>query len=305
VDCVPLIDGGYYVINNILYECEPNVDSTRILCQKVNKEGYFISSPNEILHQCLDSKLFTDSNPDSILTNILEIDEKTISTEFDESPTADIEEMDNEKEITCRPIDCQINDKIQYNTDGKLVEMYQCKYILDYNANKWISLICNSGNYVRNKNGFFQCEDEKDSISEEYVVPPNAEHTTTFNDFTTEITMTASSTIFSDETTDSMETTTSETLFSEMEESTTTSEEITTTTLSFEEESTMTTETLTTTPSTTTTQATQTTSSEPIQKESGHESTAFKIAIPLIITTVLSTIFIVILYIKKRRRDDN
>ena len=213
--------------------------------------------------------------------------------------------MDNEKEITCRPIDCQINDKIQYNTDGKLVEMYQCKYILDYNANKWISLICNSGNYVRNKNGFFQCEDEKDSISEEYVVPPNAEHTTTFNDFTTEITMTASSTIFSDETTDSMETTTSETLFSEMEESTTTSEEITTTTLSFEEESTMTTETLTTTPSTTTTQATQTTSSEPIQKESGHESTALKIAIPLIITTVLSTIFIVILYIKKRRRDDN
>jgi len=321
VDCVPVIDGGYYVINNILHECDPNVDSTRIICQKLNKEGYFISSPNEILYECLDSKLFTNSKNNPILLNIMEIDEKIISTEFDETPTTDIEEVDNEKEITCKPIDCQINDMIHYKTDGKLVEMYQCKYIVDYKENKWISIICNSGNYVRNKNGFFQCEDEKDNISKKYIIPPNAEHTTTFNDFTSKITITpsSSSAIFNIETTDSMidTITSSEILFTEMEEFTTTSEEMITMTLSFEEEESMmttekltkipiiTTTTTTVPPTTTATQDTQATSIEPTQKESGHKSTALKIAIPIIITTMLSTISIIILYIKKRCRRNN
>jgi len=66
-------------------------------------------------------------------------------------------------------------------TSEERMTLYECKLIMDTHETKWVSLSCDSGNYIKDKNGFYQCEEEKEGILENYIKKPNYEHTITKN----------------------------------------------------------------------------------------------------------------------------
>eukprot|EP00833_Pecoramyces_ruminatium_P017478 jgi/Orpsp1_1/1191510/evm.model.d7180000086475.1 len=117
----------------------------------MTKEGYFLSYAEETLFEC---------------------------TKVKESTTS-------ETEIECHTINCDV-DNIINNTNEDQNEMYLCMSMTDSQENKWISQDCESGNYVKDENNYYQCEGEMDSIFEENIQKPNSNHTITISSiFTT------------------------------------------------------------------------------------------------------------------------
>eukprot|EP00833_Pecoramyces_ruminatium_P006629 jgi/Orpsp1_1/1180661/evm.model.c7180000074242.1 len=51
VECTQATKGGYYNINGILYECNPNDAYDQLECHNMTKEGYFLSYPEETLFE--------------------------------------------------------------------------------------------------------------------------------------------------------------------------------------------------------------------------------------------------------------
>jgi len=91
--CIQATEGGYYIIDHEFLECNPSEEGASLECKKVRKEGYFLSSPEDILYECHQS-----------IDPIMEPDETTETTE-----TTEIE--DSEKETG------EINDTMEFEED--------------------------------------------------------------------------------------------------------------------------------------------------------------------------------------------
>jgi len=340
IECKEVMDGGYYVINNELHECDPNSDGNQIECKPMNKEGYFMSSYDDTLYNCKNiNKSFVNENNNNDINNnnnnnnnnnesIGDIDEfSTIqdssdatSTEFEEEPTDSIEIHDIE--IVCQPVECSLGDNIYYETEINLIDMYQYSQIENTNDCKWISLTCISGNYRKDINGFYQCEDEKESIHDKFIERPNAEYTSTIssnNKLTTAFTDTIKTTSKIETTTftDTIETT------SKIETTTFNTPTITKTTLMMNSSTTTTTitdintsssklsSTFTDNPTKTTVTLTSTTKSnfsteiESIPKENSNNGSKIIITILLIIIIIVIILIIVVYLFKKKLSHNN
>jgi len=212
IECKQAKDGGYYMIDNTMYDCNPNIDGNQLKCSVMRKEGYFMSYNDETLYEC--KKNINESNANetnetspttvdineretngNVETNEKEtngdVETKEQKTddhdEISTTPTPYEEQGENDGlEVICRPVECTLGDTKNYKSEEDTIEMYKCKQLVDSGENKWISSDCDSGNYIKDKNGFYQCENEKESISEEHIKSPNEEHTV-YEETTTEI----------------------------------------------------------------------------------------------------------------------
>ena len=205
IECKQAKDGGYYIIDNTMYECDPNIEGNQLKCSVMKKEGYFISYNDETLYEC--KKNINDSidNSNEISPTTVKINEREtneyvetnekVTNEYDETLSTSIpnEELIEEDglEVLCKPIECILGDVKYFKSEEDTIEMYKCKKLINSGENKWVSPNCDSGNYIKDENGFYQCENEKENISEEYIKPPNDEHTVyKTEEITTEISTT-------------------------------------------------------------------------------------------------------------------
>ena len=303
IECKEATDGGYYVIDNELFECDPNSDGNRIECKTMVKEGYFTSYYDGTLYTCKNVNTSLDdennnnnkstSDHDNMVNFSTTQDSDTTTTEFEGEPTDSIEIQD--REITCQPVECLLGDNIYYETEVNLIEMYQNTPIENTDDCRWISLTCTSGNYRKERNGFYQCEDEKASIHDKYIEHPNEEYTSTISSkskLTTTFTDTTSrieTTIFTSMITKTTETT------SVMNSSTTTNTSSSKSISSFTNNPTKTTETLTST-----TESSYSTEIESNPKEDSN-NTSNIIATVLIILILIAIILIIVIYLIKKK----
>ena len=263
IECEQLTKGGYYVMDQELYDCnilgvdenENENETTTIgnetdhhnhhhplVCEKMKKEGYFLSPSKDILYEChgregwmeimksLSEQMqmntilktststpttvttTTDPNVDTtdmetMKTTEIETETETftfestwITTEIETGQNMEMEMEMKLEEVTCQPVECVLttinNKKYLVTSDGQPVVMYECKKVMikestsemnETNNNnnnytyqfQWISRSCDSGNYIKDENGFYVCEEEKERLSEEYIKKPNYEHTVT------------------------------------------------------------------------------------------------------------------------------
>jgi len=56
IECTEAIEGGYYWIDNELYECEANEEEEKLVCEIVQKEGYFLTKSKGDLYECSEKK---------------------------------------------------------------------------------------------------------------------------------------------------------------------------------------------------------------------------------------------------------
>jgi Holliday junction resolvase len=55
IECTQATTGGYYMVDDVLKECEPNEDADQLICKDVEKEGYFIAYNKENLYECVET----------------------------------------------------------------------------------------------------------------------------------------------------------------------------------------------------------------------------------------------------------
>ncbi|ORX76366.1 scaffoldin [Anaeromyces robustus] len=230
IECTQAVQGGYYIINDELLECEPNEDGDQLVCTKMNKEGYFLAEPGEILYQCVEKEDESDEDEyddedesdeyedetipsggkddnnegedDSMETSMIANDEDD-GDEDDVIPlTADsgyVMPTETPYDNSPMKVDCSVvvcsDEPIIFEDEGKIKQMYVCKNVYEDDETKeeekkWISETCSSGNYIKINDGYYKCEDEKESLDEEYIEKPNESHTTSVNTYTEEKTST-------------------------------------------------------------------------------------------------------------------
>jgi len=298
VECSQATEGGYYEIDGVLMECEANLDGSKLECEEVDKEGYFLSKPDDTLYMCSErqeeeqaevpedeevniNKILEKLNGNNGESDSEDDDDKTSTTETttetstESSTTTTTTEESTTSTTTydeytptpivvdCKPVTCEVGQNIynkNSNGEDNLNElMYECKSTPE-NGNKFESS-CDSGNYVKGINGFYECENDKSGLDEDKIEKPNEEHTSkteTPPETTTQTEPTSSSS-----TSSSTTTTTTTSSSSSSSSSSTTTEGTTTTTTSAPPDSTTkppasstTSATTTTTPKATTTTTT-------------------------------------------------
>jgi len=308
IECKQAIEGGYYIIDNVMYDCDPNSDDSQIECKTMKKEGFFISYPDNTLYECKgahESVMNEDNKITMETMTTTEMNDFFITEDYETTSTEkiEVEQRDSnesyDKNISCQPVECILGNTKYYKVEDNLIEMYQCKQIGNSNINKWISINCASGNYVKDNNGYYQCEDEKESISEKYIEHPSDEKTTT--SYSKSHLFTTTTSIKSHFSTTSTSTKSSlSTIPTEMKDST---DEIVETTINTEN---------TINPSKTTVTSISTSSSystieESIPKEDDNENSSILIPIIIIviITIACSGCIFIIFFIKRRRDNDN
>jgi len=217
LECDLIMEGGYYVIEGELVECDPNAENNQLECKEMTKEGYFISKPDNILYECKDQYEFLsmdmyeytssieDESTESAIATSNPMEEKFISTPMDPLDSIELEMGVKERDISCHSLDtCTQGEVKNYLTNEGVIPMFVCKTMMDSekekNETRWISVHCASGNYVKDLNNYYKCEDEKDSLSggeghspierphNEYTITgevPNKTKTTTLTTLTT------------------------------------------------------------------------------------------------------------------------
>jgi len=203
VECSQAIEGGYYVIGDMLMECDVNEDGDKLVCEEMDKEGYFLTQPDGELWECVaKSDESQDAVPDEDIevSKILEQlnaeagndagknseDETTsagdepTTTEAEPTTTTPVDEYTpTPVDVVCAPVECKVG-KVIYQKDENGVEdedspIYVCKNVKD-DVNKF-ETECDSGNYVKGRNGYYICESDKSSIDDEKINKPNDDHT--------------------------------------------------------------------------------------------------------------------------------
>jgi len=308
IECKQTIEGGYYIIDNVMYDCDPNSDDSQIECKTMKKEGFFLSYPDNTLYECKgahESVMNEDNKITMETMTTTEMNDFFITEDYETTSTEkiEVEQRDSnesyDKNISCQPVECILGNTKYYKVEDNLIEMYQCKQIGNSNINKWISINCASGNYVKDNNGYYQCEDEKESISEKYMEHPSDEKTTT--SYSKSHLFTTTTSIKSHFSTTSISNKSSlSTISTEMKYST---NEIVETTTNTEN---------TVNPSKTTVTSISTSSSsstieESIPKEDDNENSSILIPIIIIviITIACSGCIFIIFFIKRKRDNDN
>jgi len=211
VECSQATEGGYYVIDGELMECEPNESNNGLVCEEMDKEGYFLAKPDDILYECDEIVEETEAADDEPTPDISKIyddldkgngsgDEKgnnsgdeeessstdtttesstTTTTETStttETTTTTEESTPTPVDVTCKPVECELNKVISFDNEDGAVEMYVCKKPTDSKENKWVPSDCDSGNYVKDGE-YYKCEDEKEDVDKNNLEQPNTDHT--------------------------------------------------------------------------------------------------------------------------------
>lgn len=203
VECSQAVEGGYYVVDGELVECEANEEGDGLECKEVEKEGYFLAKPEDILYECSEkgedeqaevptedieiSKLLDelDGNGDGIDTNDEEDTETSSETATETTTTSTVEETTSTTTyeeytptpvaVVCKPVSCEVTKTVYQKTadgeDDLESPMYVCV------ENKFTTDKCDSGNYIKGRNGFYICESDKEDVDEEKIEKPNTEHT--------------------------------------------------------------------------------------------------------------------------------
>jgi len=209
VECSQAVEGGYYNFDGELMSCEANVDGSKLECEEMDKEGYFKAKPDDQLWKC-EEKFDEDEDEQAQVpedeVNINKIlekldgngensgdsndeDEETTTSETTTTSTTTIEETTTTTtteepsatpvEVKCKPVKCIVGEKIykkdKNGEDVKDAPMYECKAVPE-KGNEFVST-CESGNYIKDRNGFYICEDDKRDLDEEKIEKPNNEHT--------------------------------------------------------------------------------------------------------------------------------
>jgi len=206
VECSQALEGGYYVIDGKLMECNVNEDNDKLVCDEMDKEGYFLSQPDGELWECVEKsedsqasvpdedlevskvldKLNAEAGGDGVEDSLVDSEDETSesstepsSTEAEATPTTYEEYTPTPVAVECAPIECKVG-KVIYQKDENGVEIegspiYVCKNVKD-GENKF-ETECDSGNFIKGRNGYYICESDKNSIEEEKVEKPNDDHT--------------------------------------------------------------------------------------------------------------------------------
>jgi len=202
VECAQALEGGYYVIDGKLMECEVNEDGDKLVCNEMDKEGYFLAQPEGELWECVEKKedeqqavpeedvevskvlqlLNADAGDGAGEDSVEETSEaftETTTTEAETTTTTFEEYTPTPVAVECAPIECKLG-KVIYQKDENGVEIenspiYVCKNVKD--GENRFETECDSGNYIKGKNGYYICEADKSDIEEEKVEKPNDDHT--------------------------------------------------------------------------------------------------------------------------------
>lgn len=203
IECSQAIEGGYYVINGKLMECEVNEDGDKLVCNEMDKEGYFIAQPEGELWECVEKSeveqaAIPEEDEDMEVSKVLDklnaeagnagedsVEEtsdaftETTTTEAETTTTTFEEYTPTPVAVECAPIECKLG-KVIYQKDENGVEIenspiYVCKSVKD--GENRFETECDSGNYIKGKNGYYICEADKSDIEEGKIDKPNDDHT--------------------------------------------------------------------------------------------------------------------------------
>jgi len=193
LECKEIRKEGLFLADNknSLYECKAKEDEKADISRVI--DGLIDMSENK--NKTVDIEEKINIQYEKRDENDEEVIESTTTLLLE-----DEEEIIEETDVNCYEIDCANNYKVIRNG----IELYACERkvkseegndtnnevestpigtdnnsIIDEEGNpEWVTK-CDSGNYVKNKNNYYKCEDEKGKIEEEYIEKPNTEHTST------------------------------------------------------------------------------------------------------------------------------
>jgi len=193
VSCKEATQGGYYLLDNEIIDCEVDENHDKLECQKNQKEGYFVTvNENNSLYSCncqnknknnsvnsnksrentmvddKDDNQNSTSNPSPDDLDSTKTVEYPSSTEMDLSST---ETNLSSNEVTCSLINFGSTNNITIESQDEMIELYHS----DQDENTWNSS-CSSKNYIKYDN-FFECEDFRISLDVKKINYVNANHT--------------------------------------------------------------------------------------------------------------------------------
>jgi len=208
--CEEIMKEGYFLADgkNVLYECIEKVEEVEI--SKVNSELYAnidLEGENENPENNLieENEIELDKRQESEPTVTEKA--KTVTEGTSESPTEVPEEPKGPIDVTCKVIEC-IEGTVVKSGGENSVDLYICKLVEkndekpsenskeenneeklnfdgeedeeeEINKYQWISKDCESGNFLKKDDSYYECEDKKDNIKEEYIEKPNNDKTST------------------------------------------------------------------------------------------------------------------------------
>jgi len=195
--CDEVMKEGYFLADgkDALYECVEKVEEEDLGISSITNElnGY------EDLEE-MDSRRREEGDEEE--KSVSTRNSITVTDEPTATPTETIEEPKGPVEVNCKVIEC--NEGTIINSGGEnSVDLYICK-LVENNEEKeieneneatdeekeededeeiskyqWVSKDCESGNYLKKNDSYYECEDKKDSIKEEYIEKPNNDKTST------------------------------------------------------------------------------------------------------------------------------
>ena len=250
VECVQATEGGYYVIDGELMNCEPNEDEDQLVCEEMQVEGYFLASPDDILYECVEaneettavddeetpevdiSKIYggLDANGEnSNLEDVIDSDPEDTTTSVDTTSTTTTESTTTETTTTSTttdetttsstpsatqtPIDV-VCKPVECDTENPVTFQSEEGAVEKYVCRKTDDgekwEAMECNNYIKDGDSY-ECDDDKGGIPEENVEKPNEDHTSTTKSSTSTVPTTVDSSTIETTTTEvSTETTTSD-----------------------------------------------------------------------------------------------
>jgi len=199
VQCTEASEGGYYLLDDQIIECEADEDKRHLNCHENEKEGYFIlSNDDNPLYSCSYSHENTD-NDDTLNTDYLSSDteETSTTTEYSDEYDSYMETLSTSTDTTmsmpttlgelkCSEIGKKKGKSVTIKSANETIELYH------YDDGEWVST-CQSGNYIK-EDSHYLCEDNLDSVDPDKIKSLNIYHTLNSDDEIPTTTLTKSST---------------------------------------------------------------------------------------------------------------
>ncbi|ORY35296.1 scaffoldin [Neocallimastix californiae] len=285
--CEEVMKEGYFLADgkDVLYECVEKVEEVNV--SQIDSELYEdieMEEENENAEDDLteENEVELKKRQESVPT--VTEKEQTVTEGATETPTEVPEEPKGPIDVTCKVIECVEGTVVKSGGENS-VDLYICKVVENTEEKptetskeetdeeddgeededeeitkyQWVSKDCESGNFLKKNDSYYECEDKKENIKEEYIEKPNEEHVVT--EPKTPVTRTKTTTTTTTAAEEVTTTSTAETTTSSSEGKTTTTKKSSITTSTKSKPSDMTTTTTSKTTTSKTTVATTTTGS--------------------------------------------